>query len=109
MLPSQDLIKVYEQYDQRQSQAWNLNPEETKHFSSEYKRRFLLGSPEFQQRLRYVEAGEFAGRSSFKEPLVNKAPEGGESEMEGWNGLKSVVIKESMGEERGVERSSPGR
>jgi hypothetical protein len=76
VLPSKDLIRIYEEYDHRKSQARMVNPEDTNHFNSEYKRRFMMGSPDFKERLRYLEPGEYAGKRTFKEPLVNNAMEG---------------------------------
>ena len=73
VLPSKDLISIYQQYEQRKSETKLVNPEDVSHFSSEYKRKYLLGSPDFKERLRYMEPGEFAGKRTFKEPLVNSA------------------------------------
>lgn len=54
------------------SSASFINPESKKHFSSEYRMRFALANPEFQENVKYIVPGEFAGKSTFKnDQLVN--------------------------------------
>lgn len=50
-----------------------MDAEDGNHFTTEYKRRYLLGSPDFKERIKYIAPGEFAGKRTFKEPLVNDA------------------------------------
>lgn len=41
-------------------------PESKKHYSSEYRMRFALANPEYQETIKYTVPGEYAGRSTFK-------------------------------------------
>eukprot|EP00347_Sterkiella_histriomuscorum_P013956 403362713 len=77
VLPSKEFVKQFEDYQKRKIQAQKLalNSEQFKHFSSEYKRTFQMGSPELQEKIKYIVPGESAGKKTFKKTLVNKAAE----------------------------------
>eukprot|EP00347_Sterkiella_histriomuscorum_P009871 403339556 len=79
VLPSKDLVKLYESYQNRQRQQIiqatsspnNQSPDrsmQSAHFASEYKSTFQ----QEQERLKYITPGEFAGKKTFKDPLVNE-------------------------------------